>query len=66
MKREINVFEHAGEILGAMRNGGMLLTTKLDDKVNTMTISWGTLGVVAQVHFYCICSGKSIYKETSG
>ena len=40
MKREINVFEHAGEILGAMRNGGMLLTTKLDDKVNTMTISW--------------------------
>ena len=45
MKREINVFEHAGEILGAMRNGGMLLTTKLDDKVNTMTISWGTLGV---------------------
>lgn len=45
MKRGINVFEHAGEILGAMRNGGMLLTTKLDDKVNTMTISWGTLGV---------------------
>ena len=25
---------------------GILLTTKADDKVNTMTIGWGTVGVV--------------------
>lgn len=44
MKREINVFEYAQEILTAV-NQGVLLTTKADGKVNSMSISWGTLGV---------------------
>lgn len=44
MKREINVFEHAKEIMQAVSNG-VLLTTKAEGKVNTMTISWGTLGI---------------------
>lgn len=44
MKKEIDIFEHASEIL-QMVNKGVLLTTKSGDKVNSMTISWGTLGI---------------------
>ncbi len=44
MKKEIQVFDYATEIMKALEKG-ILLTTKADDKVNTMTISWGTLGI---------------------
>lgn len=44
MKREIEVFDYAGEIMKGVKDG-VLLTTKAEDKVNTMTISWGTLGI---------------------
>lgn len=44
MKREINVFDYAEAILKAVQKG-VLITTKADNKVNTMTISWGTLGI---------------------
>ena len=44
MKKEIEVFDYANEILKAV-NKGVLLTTKADGKVNSMTISWGTLGI---------------------
>jgi len=44
MKREIEVFDYANEIIKALKTG-VLLTTKADDKVNSMTISWGTLGI---------------------
>ena len=44
MKQEINVFDHAHEIMNALKSG-ILLTTKADDKVNSMSISWGTLGI---------------------
>ena len=44
MKKDINVFDYSSEIIKAV-NGGVLLTTKADDKVNSMTISWGTLGI---------------------
>lgn len=44
MKREIEVFDYAGEIMKGVK-AGVLLTTKAEDKVNTMTISWGTLGI---------------------
>lgn len=43
MKRKIEVFDYAKEILSALPKG-VLLTTKLDGKVNTMTIGWGALG----------------------
>ena len=45
MKKEINVFEYTAEITQAMQHGGGLLTTKVGDQVNTMTIGWGTMGV---------------------
>lgn len=44
MKREIEIWDYASHIMKAVK-GGVLLTTKADDKVNTMTISWGMLGI---------------------
>lgn len=44
MKQEINIFDYTKEILEGVKKG-VLLTTKADDKVNTMTISWGMLGI---------------------
>ncbi len=44
MKKEIEVFNYANEILNAVKTGA-LLTTKAEGKVNAMTISWGTLGI---------------------
>lgn len=44
MKRKINIWEHAETILGHLQKG-ILLTSKADEHINTMTISWGTLGI---------------------
>ena len=44
MKQTINVWDYAGKIL-EQTGKGVLLTTKADGKVNTMTIGWGTLGI---------------------
>lgn len=44
MKRYVDPFSCANEILSALKTG-VLLTTKADGKVNTMTISWGTMGI---------------------
>ncbi len=43
-KRMIDVNEYANDIVKALR-AGVLLTTKAGDKVNSMVIGWGTLGV---------------------
>ena len=42
--KKINVADHAGDILNALPKG-ILLTTKAGDKVNSMVIGWGTLGI---------------------
>ena len=44
MKQFIDPFEYAGHILKALKKG-VLLTTKAGEQVNTMSISWGTLGI---------------------
>ena len=44
MKREIALWDYAGQILEKLGKG-VLLTTKADGKVNTMTIGWGMLGI---------------------
>ena len=43
-KEAKDVFDYAKEIMEAVQTG-VLLTAKVDDKVNSMTISWGTLGI---------------------
>lgn len=44
MKKKIEVFDYANEIMKAVKTG-VLVTTKVEDKVNSMTVSWGTLGI---------------------
>ena len=44
MKKQIDVFDYAGAIMKALSRG-VLLTTKANGRVNTMAISWGTLGI---------------------
>ncbi len=44
MNEKINVFDYANQILGSLGKGA-LITTKAGDKVNSMTIGWGTLGI---------------------
>lgn len=44
MKRKIDLWEYADQILRQMEKG-ILITTKADGKVNTMTLGWGSLGV---------------------
>ena len=44
-KTYIDVNTHTETILNALRHGGLLLTTKAGDKVNSMVIGWGTIGV---------------------
>ena len=44
MKKTVNAFDYAGTICEALKKG-ILLTTKTEDKVNTMTIGWGHIGI---------------------
>ena len=44
MKRQVNAFTYASQIMQALPKG-ILLTTADGDKVNTMTIGWGHLGI---------------------
>ena len=44
MKKQVNVFDYAGNICKALPKG-ILITTKNGDFVNTMTIGWGHLGI---------------------
>ena len=44
MKQKINAFDYAGDICKALP-GGVLLTTKANGQVNTMTIGWGHIGI---------------------
>ena len=44
MKKDINVFDYAGDILKALPKG-ILIVSEAEDCVNAMTIGWGTLGI---------------------
>ena len=44
MKQQVNAFDYAGHICESMKKG-ILLTTKTGEKVNPMTIGWGTIGI---------------------
>lgn len=43
-KKELSILDDASLILSQLSKG-VLLTTKDQDKVNTMTIGWGTIGI---------------------
>ncbi len=44
MKKEINVFDYAGNILKSLEKG-ILITTKSGENVNAMSIAWGSIGI---------------------
>ena len=44
MKRKVDAFTYANEITQAVGKG-VLMTTKADGEVDTMTIGWGTIGI---------------------
>lgn len=44
MKKEINVFDYSEVIMKALKKG-VLVTTRVEEKVNSMAISWGMLGI---------------------
>ena len=44
MKRKIDPFDYANDILHAVKKG-VLVTTKTNQQINTMSISWGTMGI---------------------
>ena len=45
MKKEINVYQYAPHILDHLTRSGILVTAKVGDKVNPITIGWGTIGM---------------------
>ncbi len=45
LKKQINIWDYAGAVMKALGRGA-LLTTCAHGEVNTMTIGWGTVGVV--------------------
>ena len=44
MKKEINVPEQIPHIMAHLARGGILATVKVGEKVNPITIGWGTFG----------------------
>lgn len=42
--KEVEIFDYAKEILSGVKKGATI-TTKTDEKINVMSISWGTLGI---------------------
>ena len=44
MKKIIDAFDYAGHICKAMKKG-ILLTTQVNGRMNTMTIGWGKIGI---------------------
>lgn len=53
MKRKIEIFKYANDIMMALKKG-ILLTTKADERVNTMTISWGKLGIEWETEIFAV------------
>ena len=43
-KKEINIFDYAGEIFKLLPKG-ILLTSEAEDCINAMTIGWGNIGL---------------------
>lgn len=63
MKKRIDLWEYAGEILEQVGTGA-LVTTKADGQVNTMTIGWGTLGIEWKKPLFTVFVRQSRHTKT--
>ena len=61
-KCRIDIRDCAGDIIRAMRPG-ILITTKVGDKINSMTIGWGTLGMIWEKPFFVAYVRKQRYSR---
>ena len=43
--KKIDALQYSNEMLKALGKGGAFLTSKLDDKINSMTMGWGSVSV---------------------
>ncbi len=62
MKKNIEVFDYASEIINSLSKG-ILLTTKAAEQVNTMTISWGKLGIEWAKKIFVVYVRESRYTK---
>ena len=62
MKKYINLWEYAGEILEQVGTAA-LVTAAADGKVNSMTIGWGTLGVEWKKPLFTVFVRQSRYTK---
>lgn len=62
MKKEINVFDYAKEIMQALSDG-ILVTTKADGKINSMSISWGSIGIEWNLPIFTIYVREGRYTK---
>lgn len=63
MKNKIDVLEYADRILKETKKG-ILITTKYNDKVNSMSISWGTLGIEWNKNIFTIFIRENRYTRS--
>ncbi len=63
MKRKIEVFEYANEIMHQLEKG-VLVTTKNGDRENAMTISWGMLGIKWNVPMFMLYVRENRFTRT--
>lgn len=63
MKREIDVFDYSELIMKALKEG-VLITTKAGDKVNSMSVSWGMLGIEWGVPIFTIFVRENRFTRT--
>ena len=60
MKKEINIYDYMNKFLTELEKG-VLLTTKFNDQVNTMTIAWGQIGIEWNTPIFTALVRKSRY-----
>ncbi len=63
MRKYVDPFMYASNINHALKKGA-LLTTKVDGKVNTMTIGWGHIGVLWGRPVYIVYVRQSRHTKT--
>ena len=59
MKRKINLWDYAPQILTELKTG-VLLTVKADGEVNTMSIGWGTMGIEWQKPIFILPTNTNV------
>ena len=63
MKKKINVLDYSTHIIKEIKKG-IIITTKSKDKINNMSISWGTLGIEWNKNIFTIFIRENRYTRS--